>query len=75
VTYRIQWETLEDKEMKKRFASSMTANFKQLSGKSVQSEDIEKKWPLFRSAIFASAVECCGQKRLRVAKDSENRTL
>jgi len=39
------------------------------------SEDIEKEWSLFRSAIIASVVECCGQKRLRVAEDSEKRTL
>jgi len=38
-----------------------------------ESEDIEKEWSLFRSAIIASAVECCGQKRL-VVGDSEKRT-
>jgi len=59
-------------EVRKQFASSMTANFRQLSD---ESEDIEMEWSLFRSAIIASTVKCCGQKRLRVVKDSEKRTL
>ena len=37
------------------------------------SEDIEKEWLQFRSAII-SAAESCGRKRLRVAGDSEKRT-
>jgi len=71
VTYRIKWEALKDKEARKQFASSMKAKFRQLPD---ESEDIEKKWSLFSSAIIASAVECCGQKRLRLAEDSEKRT-
>jgi len=47
------------------------AKFRQLPD---ESEDIEMEWSLFRSVITASAVECCGQKRLRVAGDSEKRT-
>ena len=38
------------------------------------SEDIEREWLLFRSAIILSAAESCGRKRLRVAGDSEKRT-
>jgi len=49
---------LKDKEVRKQFASSMTAKFKKLSD---ESEDIEMGWSLFRSAIIVSAVECCGQ--------------
>ena len=38
VTYRIKWETLEDKEIRKQFASSMYAKFRELPD---VSEDIE----------------------------------
>jgi len=48
----------------------MTAKFRQLSD---ENKDIEMERFLFRPAIIASAVECCGQKRLRVAEDSEKR--
>jgi len=41
---------LEDKEVRKQFASSKTAMFRQLSD---VSEDIEMEWSLFRSAIIA----------------------
>jgi len=37
-TYRIKWEALENKEVRKQFASSMTVKFRQLSN---ESEDIE----------------------------------
>jgi len=49
----------------------MTVKFRQLPN---ESEDIEKEWSLFRSVIIVSTVEWCGQKRLRVAGDSEKRT-
>ena len=68
VTYRIKWEALEDKEVRKQFASSISSKFRQLPD---VSEDIEKEWLLFRSAIILSAAESCGRKRLRVAGDSE----
>ena len=71
VTYRIKWEALEDKEVKKQFASSISSKFRQLPD---VSKDIEKEWLLFRSAIISSAAESCGRKRLRVAGDSEKRT-
>ena len=71
VTYRIKWETLEDKEVRKQFASSMSAKFRELPD---VSEDIEMEWSLFRSAIISSAAECCGRKRLRLAASSEKRT-
>jgi len=71
-TYRrIKWEALEDKEVRKQFAPSMIAKFRQLPD---ESERIKMEWLLFRSKIIASAVECCGQKWLRVAGDSEKRT-
>ena len=71
VTYRIKWEALEDKEVRKQFASSISSKFRQLPD---VSEDIEKEWLLFRSAIISSAAESCGRKRLRMAGDSEKRT-
>ena len=72
VTYRIKWEALEDKEVRKLFATSISSKFRQLFD---VSEDIEKEWLLFRSAIISSAVESCGQKRLRVAGNGEKITL
>ena len=71
VTYRIKWEALEDKEVKKQLASSISSKFRQLPD---VFEDIEKERLLFRSAIISSAAESCGRKRLRVAGDSEKKT-
>jgi len=62
---------IEDKEVRKQFASSMTAKFRRLPD---ESEGIEKEWLLFRSAIIALAVECCRQERPRVTGVSEKRT-
>ena len=64
-------EALEDKKVRKQFASSMASKFRQLPD---VSEDIEVEWSLFRTAIVSSAVESCGQKRLRMAAGSEKRT-
>ena len=74
VTYRIKWEALEDKEVRKQFASSISSKFRQLPDVFEPSQNIEKEWLLFRSAIISSAAESCGRKRLRVAGDSEKRT-
>ena len=63
--------SLEDKEVRKQFAISISSKFRQLPD---ESEDIEKEWLPFRSAIISSAAESCGRKRLRVAGDSEKRT-
>ena len=71
VIYRIKWEALEDKEVRKQFASSISSKFRQLPD---ASEDIEMEWLLFISAIISSAAESCGRKRLRVADDSEKIT-
>ena len=71
VTQRIKWETLADKEVRKQFAPSISSKFRQLLD---VSEDIEKEWLLFRSAIISSAAESCGRKRLRVAGDRKKRT-
>ena len=70
MTYRIKWEALQDKEIRKQFAFSILSKFRQLPD---VSEDIEKEWLLFRSAIISSAAESCGRKRLKVAGDSEKR--
>ena len=64
-------EALEYKEVRKQFASSMSSKFRQLPD---VSEDIEKEWLVFRSAIISSAAESCGRKRLRVAGDCEKKT-
>ena len=58
-------------QRRKQFASSISSKFRQLPD---VSEDIEKEWLLFRSAIISSAAESCGRKRLRMAGDSEKRT-
>ena len=71
MTYRIKWEALENKEVRKPFASSISSKFIQLLD---VSEDIEKKWLLFRSAIISLAAKSCGRKRLRVAGDSKKIT-
>ena len=71
MSYRIKWEALGYKEVRKNFASSISFKFRQLP---TASEDIEKEWLLFRSAIISSAAESCGQKSLRVAGECEKRT-
>ena len=58
-------------KVRKQFASSISSKFRQLPD---VSEDIEREWLLFRSAIISSAAESCGRKRLRMAGDSEKRT-
>ena len=71
VIYRIKWNALKNKEVRKHFASNISSKFRQLPD---VSEDIEKEWLLFRSAIISSVTESFGQKRLRVVGDSEKRT-
>jgi len=39
-TYKIKWKALEDKKVRKQFASSMTAKFRQLPD---ESEDIKNE--------------------------------
>ena len=72
VTNRMKWEALDDKEVRKQCASSISSKLRQLPD---ASENIEKEWLLFRSAIISSAPESCGRKRLRVASESKKRTL
>ena len=71
VAYRIKWEALEDREVRKQFASNVSNNFRQLAD---AFEDIEKEWQLFKSEIISSAAKCCARKRLKVAGDSEKKT-
>ena len=61
VTYRTKWEALEDKEVRKQFAFSISSKFRELPD---VSEDIEKEWLLFRSAIISSAAKNCGRNGL-----------
>ena len=70
VTYRIKWEAFEDKEVRKQFASSISSKVRQLPN---VSEDVEKEWLLFRTAIISSAAESCGRTRLRVTGNSYKR--
>ena len=68
VTYRIKWEALEYKEVRKQFASSISSKFRQLPDAS------EREWLLFRPAIISSVAKSCEQTWLRGAGDSEKRT-
>ena len=70
VAYRIKWETLADRVVRKQIASSMAAKLQQLPD---VSEDIEMEWLLFRTAMNSLAVESCGRKRIRVAASSEKK--
>ena len=72
VAYRIKWETLADRDVRKQFASSMVAKFQQLLE---VSEDIQMEWSLFRTVMISLAVENCGRKRLRMAAGSEKKYL
>ena len=63
VAYRIKWEALEDREVRKQFASNVSNNFRQLAD---AFDDIEKEWQLFKSEIISSAAKCCARKRLKV---------
>ena len=57
--------------MKKRFVASISSKYDELPE---VSEDVEMEWTLFKTAIIASAAECCGRKWLVVATVSEKRT-
>ena len=70
VAYRIKWEALADRDVRKQFAFSMAAKFQQFPE---TSEGIKMEWSLFRTAMISSAVESCGRKLLRMASDSEKR--
>ena len=71
VAYRIKWEALEDRDVRKQFASSMETKFQQLPE---VSEDIKIEWSLlFQTAMIPSAVESCGRKQRRMAADNEKK--
>ena len=70
VVYRIKWEALADRDLRKQFASSMKAKFQQLPE---VSEDIELEWSLFQTAMISSAVENCRRKRLKMMAGSKKR--
>ena len=72
LAYRIKWEALADRDVKKQFASSIAAKFRQLSA---VSEDIEMEWLLFRTAMISSAVKSCGRKWLKMARGSGKKNL
>jgi exonuclease III len=69
--YRIRWEALEDLKTRERFAGDMACRFRQIPDDFFS---VEEEWELFKTAIIASATECCGRKRLGVATDGEKRT-
>ena len=71
VAFKIKWEALADRDVRKQFAFNMAAKLQQL-GK--VSEDIKMEWSLFRAAMISSAVESSGRKRLRMAAGCEKRT-
>ena len=69
--YRIKWEALEDEKVRKIFADDITSRFNELPQ---ETAGIETEWELFKTAVTASALSCCGRKRLGVATGSEKRT-
>ena len=71
-TYRIQWESLAEKEVRSAFADNIASKFEELKA---STEDIETEWCLFRTAVITSATNCCRCKRVEGAKSSEKRTL
>ena len=70
VTNQIKWKALKDKEVKKQLASSISFKFRQFPD---ASKNIAKKWLLYRSSIISSAADSCGQKRIRMAGDSDKK--
>ena len=70
VAYRIKWEAVTNRDVRKQFASSLALKFQQLPK---VSEDIEREWSLFQTALISSAVESCGRKRLRMTRGCEKR--
>ena len=58
VAYRIKWETLADRDVRKQFASSMATKFRQIQK---ISKSIGMEWPLIKTATILSAVESCGR--------------
>ena len=54
VAFRIKWEALANRDVKKQFAFSTVTNFQQLPQVSA---DIEMEWSLFVTAMILSAVE------------------
>ena len=71
VTYRIKWEALEDKEVRKQFASSISSKFRQLPS---VSEESRRNGCCSDQQSFHQLLKSCGQKRLRVAVDRKKRT-
>ena len=68
VANKIKWEDLEDKDIKKPFASSMAAKFRQLTE---ISENIVMEWSLFQTASTSKllkAVDKIGLEWRRVVK-------
>ena len=70
-TYRIQWESLADKEVRTAFADSIAYKFKELP---TSTENIETEWCLFQTAVITSATNCCESKRVGGTKSSKKRT-
>ena len=71
VAQRIKCDALADRDVRKKFASSVASTFQHLPE---VSSEIEMEWWLFRIAMISSAVESCGRKRLRMAAGSQKRT-
>ena len=59
MAYRIKWEALVDRNVRKQLASSMATKFRQLPE---VYENIKTKWLLFRTAMILSTGESCGRK-------------
>ena len=69
--YRIKWEAMEDEVVRKTFADDISARSREIPE---MPADIKTEWGLFKAAVTASALSCCGRKRLGVAMGREKRT-
>ena len=70
-TYRIQWKSLADKEVRTAFADNIASKFQELPA---STENTETEWCLFQTTVIASVTNCCGHKRVEGTKSSMNRT-
>ena len=65
-SYRLQWKTLAEKDVRKTFAESVSSFFRELPECTVEVES-----NLFKAVVASSAARVCGQKRLGVANNAK----
>jgi hypothetical protein len=69
--YRIRWESLEDESIRGKLANDMHCRFQQIPEGCLGAQ---QEWELFKSALLAAAIGCCGRKRLGVPSGNEKKT-